>query len=137
MPDDPTAPHFEALGDPTRRAVLVALASDGSATATQLAEAFPVTRQAVSKHLQVLLDAGFVQAERRGRETIFAFVPGSLGPVAEWITRLDDGAGSAAWRDNVAALQRHLDEQRARRGLAAGPGPLRAAASARPHRPRA
>lgn len=137
---DPLANLFEALADGTRRSVLVALAHGGSATATQLAGAFPVTRQAVAKHLQVLLDAGLVAAERRGRETVFAYVPGSLQGLTGWVDEVDGGAQSAAWNDSVAALQRHLDEQRRRRGLApspgpaVAPGPLRIAASARPPR---
>lgn len=141
LPDDPVAPVLEALGDSTRRGVLVALASEGSATATQLATAFPVTRQAVAKHLQVLLDAGLVAAERRGRETVFAFVPGSLAGLAAWIDDLDDLDGTdgtdagASWDDNVAALQRHLAEQAARRGLRPPAGPLRAAAARRPPPP--
>lgn len=134
-PDDPVAPVLEALGDATRRSVLVALATEGSATATQLATAFPVTRQAVAKHLQVLLDAGLVAAERRGRETVFAFVPGSLASLGEWIDELDRIASSASWDDNVAALQRHLAEQAARRGVRQTSGPLRAAATRRPPPP--
>jgi DNA-binding transcriptional ArsR family regulator len=135
LPDDPVAPVLEALGDATRRGVLVALANEGAATATQLATAFPVTRQAVAKHLQVLLDAGLVAAERRGRETVFAFVPGSLAGLAAWIDDLDGTDAGATWDDNVAALQRHLAEQAARRGLRPASGPLRAAAARRPPPP--
>ena len=134
-PDDPVAPVLEALGDQTRRGVLVALATEGSATATQLATAFPVTRQAVAKHLQVLLDAGLVAAERRGRETVFAFVPGSLAELGEWIDQIDAAAAATTWDDNVAALQRHLAEQAARRGVRQTSGPLRAAATRRPPPP--
>ena len=134
-PDDRVAPVFEALGDPTRRGVLVALAQEGAATATQLATAFPVTRQAVAKHLQVLLDAGLVAAERRGRETMFAFVPGSLALLGEWIDQLDSTSAAATWDDNVTALQRHLAEQAARRGVRQTSGPLRAAATRRPPPP--
>lgn len=125
--NEPSTPVFEALADATRRRVLIALAAaGGSSTATQLAEEFPVTRQAIAKHLQVLLDAGVVIAERRGRETHWAFVPGSLGDAARWLADVD----SSAWQGQVAALQDHLDAQRRRRGLAPRPA-LTAAASKR------
>jgi len=47
---------FVALADPTRRAILAALASDGPATATDLADRLPITRQAIAKHLGLLGD---------------------------------------------------------------------------------
>ncbi|HEX7167355.1 MAG TPA: metalloregulator ArsR/SmtB family transcription factor [Acidimicrobiales bacterium] len=133
MTDRPLDPLFDALADGTRRRVLASLVEHGNATATQLAGRFPVTRQAISKHLQVLLDAGVVTAERRGRETHFAFVPGSLAAIRGWVDGLD-AAGAEGWQDGVAAWQRHLEAQRARRGLA---GPVRAAATRRPRPPRA
>jgi DNA-binding transcriptional ArsR family regulator len=55
---------FTALADPTRRAILAALASGGPATATDLADSLPITRQAIAKHLALLADAGLVTAER-------------------------------------------------------------------------
>lgn len=137
---DRSEPLFEALADATRRRVLVALATAGPSTSTQLAAAFPVTRQAIAKHLQVLATAGVVQAEHRGRETRWTFVPGSLAPAAGWLAALEGEAGpegehAQAWDDGVSALQRHLEEQRRKRGIgapsapAAAPGGLRAAAS--------
>jgi DNA-binding transcriptional ArsR family regulator len=134
MTDDrPTDPLFDALADATRRRVLVALATAGPSTSTQLASAFPVTRQAIAKHLQVLAAAGVVQAEHRGRETQWTFVPGSLAAAAGWLEALDGQERS--WDDTVDAWQRHLDEQRRKRGLAPpDSGGLRAAASKRPTR---
>lgn len=131
--DSRSEPLFEALADATRRRVLLALATAGPSTSTQLAAAFPVTRQAIAKHLQVLATAGVVRAEHHGRETRWMFVPGSLGPAAQWIAALD---APAAWDDTVSALERHLDEQRRKRGLspAGNPPGLRAAASKRPTR---
>jgi len=54
---------FTALADPTRRAILAALAAGGPATATDLAGALPITRQAIAKHLGLLAQAGLVTAE--------------------------------------------------------------------------
>ena len=60
-------PVWRALADPTRRAILEALRS-GPRTTGSLAEGFPTTRFAVMKHLGVLVGAGLVTVERRGRE---------------------------------------------------------------------
>jgi len=59
---------FSALADPTRRGVLAALAASGPATATDLAAHLPITRQAIAKHLNLLVEAGLitpVPGERR------------------------------------------------------------------------
>ena len=61
---------FVALADPTRRAILAALASDGPATATDLAGRLPITRQAIAKHLALLADAGLVTAEPGERRRV-------------------------------------------------------------------
>jgi DNA-binding transcriptional ArsR family regulator len=63
MPVDELSETFSALADPTRRAILDRLAQ-GEATVTELAEPFPITVQAVSKHLKVLEGAGLIT---RGR----------------------------------------------------------------------
>jgi DNA-binding transcriptional ArsR family regulator len=59
MPTDQLSDTFSALADPTRRAILGRLA-EGEATVTELAEPFPITVQAVSKHLKVLEHAGLI-----------------------------------------------------------------------------
>src|SRR5260370_13222268 len=58
---------FAALADPTRRAILAALAARGPATATDLAVDLPVTRQAIAKHLALLAEAGLGTAQPGGR----------------------------------------------------------------------
>ena len=130
---------FVALADATRRRVLELLAAQGGATATQLAGRFPVTRQAIAKHLQVLADAGLATSERRGRETQWTLTPQALGPALAWMTELSEAGG---FDDRVAALQRHLGDRAAERGIGIRPrpsevpaSPLRIAASGRPHRP--
>lgn len=62
------APVFAALGDPIRLRLLAKLSAGGPLSITQLAEGEPVTRQAVTKHLDVLAGAGLVRDARRGRE---------------------------------------------------------------------
>ena len=61
---------FVALADPSRRAILAALASGGPATATDLASRLPITRQAIAKHLGLLAEAGLVTAEPGERRRI-------------------------------------------------------------------
>jgi DNA-binding transcriptional ArsR family regulator len=61
---------FTALADPSRRAILAALASGGPATATDLASRLPITRQAIAKHLTLLAEAGLVTAEPGERRRV-------------------------------------------------------------------
>jgi DNA-binding transcriptional ArsR family regulator len=76
---------FSALADPSRRHVLGYISERGSATATELSGELPMTRQAVSKHLATLSDAGLVESERQGRETRYHLT--TTGE--EWDDRLD------------------------------------------------
>jgi len=102
---------FAALGDATRRDVLAEVAARGSATATELAAGFPVSRQAVAKHLAVLAGAGLVAAQREGRETRYRPTPAPLGEAIAWMT----GVGGE-WDERLAALRRHA-ERSGRRDL--------------------
>jgi DNA-binding transcriptional ArsR family regulator len=61
---------FTALADPSRRGILAALASGGPATATDLAQRLPITRQAIAKHLALLTEAGLVIAEPGERRRV-------------------------------------------------------------------
>jgi DNA-binding transcriptional ArsR family regulator len=79
---------FSALSDPTRREVLRLLAEDGPASASHLAHQLPVTRQAVSKHLQVLAEAGLVTRTPAGREVRYVASPQALAEVVEWVAQV-------------------------------------------------
>lgn len=79
---------FGALSDPTRRQVFDRLVSAGPMTATSLASEFPITRQAVAKHLGVLEDVGLVERQVVGREARFHAVPGPLDEIRAWIDRV-------------------------------------------------
>lgn len=92
-----------ALADPTRRALLEAVAADGPLTATELSGPAGISRQAVSKHLGVLEQAGLVHATRIGREARYEIVPGSLDPAARWLARV-----GTAWDERLSRLRRHL-----------------------------
>jgi DNA-binding transcriptional ArsR family regulator len=73
-----------ALADPTRRAIVAALAV-GDARVTDLARPFPITLNAVSKHLQSLERAGLVRRRRAGREHWFALNREPLAGALAWI----------------------------------------------------
>jgi DNA-binding transcriptional ArsR family regulator len=93
---------FAALADPTRRAILERLA-DGEATVNELAEPFPVSLQAVSKHLKVLEHAGLIT---RGREAQWrpARLRGRpLGGAADWLERY-----RVFWEGSFDRLDEHL-----------------------------
>jgi DNA-binding transcriptional ArsR family regulator len=66
-----SAPVFAALGDETRLQLVARLCDGGPLSIARLSEGSAVTRQAVSKHLRVLLEAGLVRSIRRGRESIW------------------------------------------------------------------
>ena len=66
-----SAPIFAALGDATRLHVVSRLSGGGPMSITQLTEGSDVTRQAVTKHLNVLADAGLVRGFRQGRERVW------------------------------------------------------------------
>jgi predicted transcriptional regulator len=76
---------FAALGDTTRRALLHSLARNSPKTATQLSREFPITRQGIVKHLDLLASAGLVQTRIHGREKRYSFAPEPLGSVSAWI----------------------------------------------------
>src|SRR2546426_12131080 len=76
---------FVALADPTRRRLLERLAM-GPTTAAGIAVKFPVTRQALVKHLGALENAGMVAKERHGREAHYRLESAALGEATVWLT---------------------------------------------------
>ena len=74
-PDDRAGAVFGALSDPTRRALLAAVAEHPATTATELAAQLPISRQAVLKHLNALTEAGLLDRTRSGREVRYQFTP--------------------------------------------------------------
>jgi len=91
---------FNALGDPTRLQVVEALANEGEMTATELAEQIPVTRQAISKHLSTLSEAGLVAAETRGREVRYHLTPAPMRQAVAWMAET-----GAEWDERLARLR--------------------------------
>ena len=110
MRPDRTDLIFSALADPTRRQVIRALSEQGPATATGLAANLPVTRQAVTKHLSALANAGLVTSSRRGREKLYQISPRPLTDAVSWMATL-----GARWDDRLAALRDHVATPKRRR----------------------
>jgi len=98
------APIFSALGDETRLALVARLGSAGPQSIAQLSAGSNVTRQAITKHLQVLDSAGLVSSEWRGRERIWNFESGELDPARRF---LDDV--SSKWDEALARLQKLVE----------------------------
>lgn len=73
------------LADRTRRDVLERLVHGGPQTATELSAAYPVTRQAIVKHLRALHDAGLVAADREGREVRYRATTERLADAVDWL----------------------------------------------------
>jgi DNA-binding transcriptional ArsR family regulator len=94
---------FSALSDPSRRQLLEALAGREEASLSELAADLPVTRQAVSKHLAALGEAGLVTSSRAGRETRYRLTPGGLGEAVSWIERV-----GSQWDERLTRLRQHL-----------------------------
>ncbi len=69
------APVFAALGDPTRLRLVAALCAGGALSIAQLTTGTAITRQAVTKHLEVLAGAGLVRDIRQGRERLWELEP--------------------------------------------------------------
>jgi DNA-binding transcriptional ArsR family regulator len=99
---DQLSSTFSALADPTRRAILARLA-DGEATVNELAEPFPITLQAVSKHLKVLERAGLISRARTAQWRPCRLQAAPLGEVTGW---LEDYRGF--WEASFDRLEDHL-----------------------------
>jgi DNA-binding transcriptional ArsR family regulator len=96
---------FAALADPSRRAILAALASAGPATATDLAGRLPITRQAIAKHLALLAEAGLVMAEPGERRRVRYRLSSAPMRVAQQFL----AALARDWDGPLGALKEHLD----------------------------
>ena len=105
MPGSPDV--FNALADPHRRTLLRELSGRDYATASELAELVPVSRQAVLKHLATLERAQLVDGYRSGREFRFHLTPEPLADAVRWIADV-----GAEWDDRLDALGRHLAQKR-------------------------
>ena len=98
-----SAQLFAALGDETRQQLLARLL-DGPLSITSLTEGTGISRQAVTKHLRVMADAGLVRADKRGRESVWTIEANALEDARAFIEQI-----STRW-DNALARLRSLVE---------------------------
>jgi DNA-binding transcriptional ArsR family regulator len=92
---------FAALADPTRRAVLRAVATGEGDTATEIAASLPISRQAVAKHLAALEDAGLLERlPGSGREVRYGLRDDALAPAAAWLREAE-----ASWDTRLGRLK--------------------------------
>jgi DNA-binding transcriptional ArsR family regulator len=106
MPVDELSGTFQALADPTRRAILARLA-DGGATVGELAEPFPISLQAVSKHLKVLERAGLITRERSAQLRPSTLRVAALTEASDWLAEL-----RRHWEGRFDRLDDYLRELR-------------------------
>lgn len=94
---------FQALADPSRRAIFEALTL-GEAAVKELTARFHISQPAVSQHLAALKDAGLVSGRREGRCVYYRVEPGGMKPLVDWITHY-----RAFWTERVGRLEQLLE----------------------------
>lgn len=95
---------FQAIADPTRRAILTLLAA-GAMTPNAIAEHFDTSRQAVSKHLQVLTECAAISQQRNGREIRYYFNAEKMKEIDHWISQF-----RKLWEDRFDQLDQILKD---------------------------
>ncbi|UZW55859.1 metalloregulator ArsR/SmtB family transcription factor [Sphingobium sp. JS3065] len=86
--DGSPARLFAALGDTTRLGLIGRLSEGGERSIVQLGDGLPISRQAVAKHLDVLLGAGLVRRTRSGREVLFTLRPEVVAEARDWLDKV-------------------------------------------------
>ena len=94
---------FQALADPSRRAIFESL-TRGEAAVTELTARFAISQPAVSQHLAALREAGLVSGRREGRRVYYRVEPQGLQPLIDWIAHY-----RAFWTERVDRLEQLLD----------------------------
>jgi DNA-binding transcriptional ArsR family regulator len=100
---------FQALADPTRRSIIEALASQGELSATEIADRFPISPQAVSQHLKVLREARWVQVEKRAQQRIYRINRQATVELEDWAHRL-----RMLWTQRFDALEQLIEAEKQR-----------------------
>jgi DNA-binding transcriptional ArsR family regulator len=99
-----SAAVFFALGDETRLGLVSRLCDGGPMSITRLTEGFEMTRQAVTKHLRVMQEAGLVHRTQRGRESLWLIEPKRLADARRHLESI-----SAQWDDALDRLKRFVE----------------------------
>ena len=104
-PPKDSAPLFAALGDAARLRLVIRLCHDGPASITRLTAGSKVTRQAVTKHLHVMEQAGLVHSERRGRESVWQLDRQRLDDARRYLDLI-----SQQWDDALGRLRSFVED---------------------------
>src|SRR5690349_19129833 len=96
---------FQVIADPSRRQILKLLSKD-SCTINSLAENFDMSRPAVSKHIKILYDGGFISIQNIGRERHCTLKQDGFTEVQEWIDYFD-----SFWNDKLKKLETLLNKK--------------------------
>jgi DNA-binding transcriptional ArsR family regulator len=99
------APLFDALGDANRLRIVVRLCDGGPSSTSQVTQAVSVTRQAATKHLQLLEAAGLVSSTRRGRERIWTLQTQPLAQASDYLDEL-----SRRWDAAIDRLRSYVED---------------------------
>lgn len=97
---------FAALGDETRLQLLSRLCVEGPLSIARLSEDASITRQAVTKHLNLLESTGLLEAKRQGRERVYRFVPVRLQHAQRYLDLV-----SAQWDEAIDRLRAHVEQE--------------------------
>jgi DNA-binding transcriptional ArsR family regulator len=98
------APVFAALGDDTRLELVVRLCSGGPQSIVRLSQGASVTRQAITKHLHILADAGLVSSTRDGREQVWEILPKRMAEARHYLDLISD-----QWDDAIERLRSFVE----------------------------
>jgi DNA-binding transcriptional ArsR family regulator len=98
------APLFAALGDETRLQLIARLSTAGPLSITKLTAGFPMTRQAITKHLRVMEQAGLVRSTAQGRQSLWALEEARLDEARRFLQRI-----SSQWDERLMRLKRLVE----------------------------
>jgi DNA-binding transcriptional ArsR family regulator len=98
------APVFAALGDETRLQLLSRLCQEGPLSIARLSEGAPITRQAITKHLDTLESSGLLETKRQGRERVYQFAPARLQAARRYLELV-----SAQWDGAIDRLRTFVE----------------------------
>lgn len=98
---------FYALAEPRRRKILELLAGRGQLSATDIYRQFDVTAQAISQHLQVLLDAKLVRMEKHAQQHLYRINPDSVLEIDEWAKKMEK-----LWNERFDRMDEILEEEK-------------------------
>lgn len=100
-----SAPIFAALGDQTRLRIVFRLSGDGPLSITSLAAGSRITRQAITKHLRVMEQAGLVRSARHGRESVWQLKESGLNDARHYLDLI-----SKQWDGAIGRLRQFVED---------------------------